>query len=37
MLAIILIYIIIQQSEEKVLVPLIMSKSLDLSPFVVLL
>ncbi|MCK9272661.1 AI-2E family transporter [Candidatus Gracilibacteria bacterium] len=36
-LAIILIYIIIQQSEEKVLVPLVMSKSLDLSPLVVLL
>lgn len=37
LLIIILIYILIQQSEEKILVPYIMSKSLDLSPFVVLL
>lgn len=36
-IAIIVLYTIIQQAENNILVPMIMSKTLDLSPFLILL
>lgn len=36
-LAVFVLYILIQQSENNILVPMVMSKSLDLSPFLILL
>ena len=33
---VLILYIVIQQMENNILVPLIMSKSLDISPFLIL-
>ena len=36
-MAVLILYIIIQQVENNILVPMVMSKTLDLSPFLILL
>ncbi len=35
--SVIILYILIQQAENNILVPMVMSKSLDISPFLILL
>jgi len=36
-ISILILYILIQQAENNILVPMVMSKTLDLSPFLILL
>ncbi len=35
--SVLILYILIQQAENNILVPMVMSKTLDLSPFLILL
>ena len=36
-ISVLVLYILIQQAENNILVPMVMSKTLDLSPFLILL